>query len=81
MIDNNDWIPGSIVTAEMQGAHPIKAWRDHRGLTLEKLAHQCRLSKAYLSQIENRKRKGSLKTHRTLSKILKVPMDILFDSQ
>ena len=31
-------IPSEVVKAELDGAHPLRAWRDYRGWTLAELA-------------------------------------------
>lgn len=43
----------------MQGRDPtfIRAWREHRGLTLEQLGNRVGVSHGYLSKIENGKKR------------------------
>jgi antitoxin component HigA of HigAB toxin-antitoxin module len=77
--DDGFRIPGAVVFAELDGIHAVNAWRTERGLTLEALAEKSGLSKAYLSQIENRKRAGTTITKRAIAKALNVPLDVLID--
>ena len=76
--DDGFRVPHEIVQREIiNGEHPVKLWREHRGLTIELLAEQAGISKAFLSQIENAKRKGTVKTLKALAVALQVPLDIL----
>jgi DNA-binding XRE family transcriptional regulator len=76
--DDGFRIPSAILQRELAGGeHPVKLWREHRGLTVEVLAEQSGISKAFLSQIENGKRQGTAKTLKALAVALQVPLDIL----
>ena len=75
--DDGVRIPGAVAFAIADGAHPLRAWREHRGLSQERLAEAADLSKAYVSQIESGKRTGSARTLRALAKALTVPIDAL----
>lgn len=75
--DDGFTIPAAVLRAELDGAHPLRAWREHRGLTLQALADAAGVSKPYLSQIEGGKRAGTAATLRKLAKVLHVPMDVL----
>jgi DNA-binding XRE family transcriptional regulator len=72
-------IPAEVANAILDGTHPIKAWRSHRKLTQDQLAEQAGISKPYLSQIENRKREGALKSLRAIARVLGVTVDDLED--
>ena len=75
--DDGFRIPAKIVNRELEGEHPIKAWREHQGMTAEHLARLAGISKAYLSQIENWKRCGTMKVTKAIADVLRVPLDIL----
>ncbi|MWL89804.1 helix-turn-helix domain-containing protein [Cupriavidus sp. SW-Y-13] len=77
--DDGVRIPAAVIDSQLAGDHPIKAWRDYRRLTQEALATSAGLSKPYLSQIENRKRDGSVEVMRALAQALAVPLDILVE--
>ena len=72
-----DTIPGEVVNAILDGATPLKAWRQHREFTLEMLADRIDVSKEYLSQIENGQKSGTVDIFRRLSTILNVELDDL----
>ncbi len=72
-------IPGEVVHAIIDGAHPVRAWRKHRGMTAEKLAAKAGIARAYLSQIECRKRNGTVDILRALAKALRTDIDSLLD--
>jgi len=69
--------PAAVVHAELDGAHPVRAWREHRGLTLQALADAAGVSKPYVSQIEGGKRAGTAATLKKLARALQVPLDAL----
>ncbi|WP_454727530.1 MULTISPECIES: helix-turn-helix domain-containing protein [Cupriavidus] len=70
-------IPAAVLDAELAGDHPVKAWREYRRLTQDALAAAAGLSKPYLSQIENRRRDGSVDVLQKLAGALGVPLDAL----
>jgi hypothetical protein len=47
--DDDHRIPAEVLYATLDGAHPIKAWRNYRKLTLQALADSAGISKAFLS--------------------------------
>ena len=75
--DDGFTIPAAVIRAELDGGHPVRAWREHRGLTLQALADAAGVSKPYVSQIEGGKRAGTAATLRKLAKVLLVPLDAL----
>jgi len=79
--DDGFRIPAAVLDAQLEGDHPIKAWRDHRRLTQDALATAAGVSKPYLSQIENRKRDGSVEVLRALATALAVPLDLLVEDR
>ena len=80
--DDGFRIPHEIVTKTIiNGEHPVKVWREHRGLTVELLATAAGISKPYLSQIENGKRHGTMRVMKALAKALDLPLDILAEEE
>lgn len=75
--DDGFTIPAAVMRAELDGSHPVRAWREHRGLTLQALADAAGISNAYVSQIEGGKRAGTAATLKKLAKVLRVPLDAL----
>jgi len=75
--DDGFRIPAAVVNAILDGEQPVKVWREQRGLTQEVLAAKAGISKAYLCQIETRKRVGALKTLKALASALVISMNEL----
>jgi DNA-binding XRE family transcriptional regulator len=57
--EGEELIPSEITYALLDGANPVRVWREHRGLTQHQLAQAAGISVPYLSQIESGKRAGS----------------------
>jgi transcriptional regulator with XRE-family HTH domain len=57
------------------GEHPIRVWRAHRGMTREALAAAAGVSPSYLTEIETRRKPGSLAAMAKLATALHVPLD------
>jgi DNA-binding XRE family transcriptional regulator len=75
---NEPTIPHAVVVAILDGAHPVRAWREYRGMTQAQLAEAAPINPAYLSQAENGK-PISDKMLRRLAKALGAPVDSLRD--
>ena len=74
-----DTFPGEIVNAILDGATPLRAWRQHREFTLDMLADRIGVSKEYLSQIENGQKSGTVDLYRQFSTVLDVELDDLVE--
>lgn len=72
-------VPGEVVHAIIGGAHPVRAWRTHRGMTAAALAEKAGIARAYLTQIEGRKRKGAVDIVRAIAKALNIDIDSLLE--
>jgi DNA-binding XRE family transcriptional regulator len=59
------------------GQNPIKAFREYRGIKQTQLANMVNISPAYLSQLENGMREGSIKIMKAIAVALNVPLDLL----
>lgn len=70
-------IPSAVVDALLDGGNPIKIWRTYRNLKQTELAAQAGITPAYLSQIENGTRTGSIDVLRRLATVLKLDLDDL----
>ena len=77
---DDELIPGEVVYAVLDGANPIKVWREYRGISQQELAGQIGISVPYLSQLETNKRKGSLEVMSAIAKALNVSLDNLAPS-
>lgn len=69
--------PEAVVAAILDGTHPLKALREHRGLTQAALAKASRTSAVYLSQIERGGRQAGRALLAKLGKALDVDPALL----
>lgn len=70
-------IPHGVALAVMDGASPLTAFRQHRGLTLRVLAQRASISPGYLSQIERGAKPGSAAVLARLARELETTIDAL----
>ncbi len=78
---DEELIPAEVVYALLDGANPIRVWREHRGLSQSEVAKQAGISKAYLSQLENNRRTGSAQVLAAIARVLKVNVDDLLPQE
>ena len=69
--------PDAVVAAILDGASPLKALREHRGLTQVGLAKASATSAVYISQIERGGRRAGRKLLAKLGKALNVDAGLL----
>ncbi len=72
-----DALPAELVNRLMEGEHPLRIWREHRGLTLAALAERAGVPDGYISEIETGKKPGSIRTLKALAHALDVDLDDL----
>lgn len=70
-------IPADVVYALLDGANPIRVWREYRGLSQQSLASAVGISSSYLSQLETGKRTGTAEVLSTIAAQLRVDLDDL----
>jgi DNA-binding XRE family transcriptional regulator len=70
-------VSDAVLGAILDGSHPIKAFREHRGLTQAQLAKASGTSSVYISQIERGGRRAGRKLRAKLAKALAVSPDLL----
>ncbi|PSF06209.1 XRE family transcriptional regulator [Marinobacter fuscus] len=71
-------IPAEVVARLIaREDHPLKIWREYRGLTQEALGNSAGASKSYISQIEAGNKIGSAKVLKALAEELQVDMEDL----
>jgi DNA-binding XRE family transcriptional regulator len=70
-------IPSDVVFAKLNGISRLCAWRTHRKLTVEELAVRSGVSRAYITQIENGSRTGTVKTLRKIADALQITLNEL----
>lgn len=75
---NGENFPLNIVEKIILGTESkVKVFREYRKLSVTELAKTLGISEAYLSQIENKKRKGSVDLYKEIAKTLEVDIEIL----
>lgn len=70
-----DAMPSELVKRMLAGEHPVRIWREHRGLTRAELAARAEIPQGYLSEIENRRKPGSTAAYQRLANALGVAVD------
>ncbi len=74
-------IPVEVIEAKLDGAHPIKAWREHRGWTQLDLSSTAGVRRDLIAQIETRRKNGSIETLDRIARALNVPMEALLEEK
>lgn len=72
-------IPIEVIDAVFNGAHPVKAWRDHRGWTQLSLSNESGVRRDLIAKIETRQRHGTARTLDRLARALQVPIEALLE--
>lgn len=70
-------LPLDCVKALAEGTHPVRVWRKQRKMTLQDLATAAGIGQSYLTEIETRKKPGSLDAMIKIAVALKVSLDDL----
>ena len=72
---DEELIPADVVDRLLDGANPVRVWREYRGLTAADLAKVCGVTAAAISQIESGKRKSSVTLLKKIARTLNVDLD------
>lgn len=67
----------AVLAAILDGAHPIKAFREHRGMTQAQLALKVGTSAMYISQLERGGRRAGRKLRAKLGTALEIDAGLL----
>lgn len=70
-------LPHEFAMRIINGEHPLRVWREYRGMTATALAEAANVGKGYLSEIETGKKPGSIDAWKALAAALGVPVDAL----
>ena len=79
--NGTEYLPMELAFTLIDGANPIKTWREYRNLTQNDLAEKTGISIPYLSQLEAGKRKGSIQVISALAKAMNLTVDDLLPRQ
>lgn len=72
-------IPFEVTSAILDGVSPIRAWREHRGLSLQALADAAAVDVSRLTELESGARKGTRTELRRLARALGTEVEDLRD--
>ncbi len=75
--NNEEKFPAKLVYEIIEGKNPILAFREYRGLTQAQLAKKANFSRNYINEIENGKKRGSIKALKAIADALEVQLDDL----
>lgn len=75
--DPAETFPDAVVEAILDGAHPIKAFREYRDMTQAQLASKAGTTAVYISQIERGDRRAGRKLRGKIGVALKVDPAVL----
>ena len=70
-------LPHPVALAIMDGGSPVRAFRDHRGLTLRDLSDRAGISIGYLSEIERGRKPDSVAALTRIAAALDTTIDAL----
>ena len=69
--------PDEVASRLLNGEHPVKVFREHRGITQTQLAESAGLRQAYVSQIEAGSRVGTVDVLKRVAEALRVDLEDL----
>lgn len=75
--NGEELVPAELVYALLDGANPIRVWREYRGFSQGELAAEAGISASYLSQLESGKRTGTAEVLSAIATALDVAIDDL----
>jgi hypothetical protein len=73
----SEYVPIEMAMRLIEGESPVKVWREHRKMTARQLAGKAKVSPSYLSEIEAKKKPGSLDAMARIARALKISLDDL----
>jgi hypothetical protein len=76
-----EYVPIELADRIFAGEHPVRVWREYRGLTLGALAKMADIAPSYLSEIEAGKKPGSARALAAIAKALRVDMEDLLKTK
>ena len=74
---DQELVPFTLVKRIADGEHPVRVWREYRGMRAGELAIAAGIASSYLSDIENGKKPGSINAMKRIAIALDVTIDDL----
>lgn len=72
-----EYLPVQMVERLASGEHPVRVWREHRGMTGMALAESAGVPQSYISEIETGRKPGSFDAMTRIARALSVNLDDL----
>ena len=73
-------VPADIADRLIEGASPLRVWREHRGLSQSALARDSGVNRVQIADIEADRATGSVQTLRALADALHLTVDDLLSA-
>lgn len=70
-----EYYPAELVERLLTKEHPVKIFREYRGMTQEKLAKKADVARAYIAQIEGSGKSPSVTVLKSIARALDVDLD------
>ena len=78
--DDGVRVPHQVALDIMRGKSPIRAFRDHHGITLRELSERTGIASGYLSEIERGLKPGSASALARIAGALGATLDVLVNT-
>jgi DNA-binding XRE family transcriptional regulator len=72
-----EYVPGAVIERLAAGEHPVRVWREHRGMTGRALAEAAHIPASYLCDIEAGRKPGSFQAMAAIAAALRLDMEDL----
>lgn len=72
-----EYYPGDLARALLEGQSPVRVFRNHRGMTQGELAVASDVTQATISEIESGRKQGSIESLKAIAAALDVDLDEL----
>jgi DNA-binding XRE family transcriptional regulator len=72
-----EYVPAAVVDRLAAGENPVRAWREHRGMSGRALAEAAHIPASYLCEIEAGRKPGSFQAMAAIAAALRVDMEDL----
>jgi DNA-binding XRE family transcriptional regulator len=76
---NEPGIPWDVAKQTLEGVHPVRAYREHRGLTQAELGAKVGVGQSAIAKIERGARIGRIELLAALARVLDAPLEVLVE--
>lgn len=78
--DGEEYMPANVVDRLLAGEHPLKVWREHRGMTATRLGEIVGRGSSMISKLEKGKAEGGIKLWKSIADALEIDLEDLVPS-